>query len=94
MGCGKSSSQREVHSNKDHPQKTRKISNKQPKLSCKIIRKGEQTKCPVSGKTEIINIREKINLIEIKKQQKVAGYKINTQKSLAFLYTNNERSER
>ena len=25
---------------------------------------------------------------------KVAGYKINTQKSLAFLYTNNERSER
>ena len=24
---------------------------------------------------------------------KVAGYKINTQKSLAFLYTNNERSE-
>ena len=25
---------------------------------------------------------------------KVAGYKINTQKSLAFLYTNNERPER
>ena len=25
---------------------------------------------------------------------KVTGYKINTQKSLAFLYTNNERSER
>ena len=25
---------------------------------------------------------------------KVAGYKINAQKSLAFLYTNNERSER
>ena len=25
---------------------------------------------------------------------KVAGYKINTQKSLAFLYTNNQRSER
>ena len=25
---------------------------------------------------------------------KVAGYKINTQKSLAFLYTNNKRSER
>ena len=24
----------------------------------------------------------------------VAGYKINAQKSLAFLYTNNERSER
>ena len=25
---------------------------------------------------------------------KVAGYEINTQKSLAFLYTNNEKSER
>ena len=25
---------------------------------------------------------------------RVAGYKINTQKSLAFLYTNNKRSER
>ena len=24
---------------------------------------------------------------------KIAGYKINTQKSLAFLYTNNENSE-
>ena len=26
--------------------------------------------------------------------RKVAGYKINTQKSLAFLYTNNKRPER
>ena len=25
---------------------------------------------------------------------KVTGYKVNTQKSLAFLYTNNEKSER
>ena len=25
---------------------------------------------------------------------KIAGYKINTQKSLTFLYTNNERTER
>ena len=25
---------------------------------------------------------------------KIAGYKINTQKSVSFLYTNNERSER
>ena len=30
----------------------------------------------------------------INKYSKVAGYKINTQKSLAFLYTNNKRSER
>ena len=30
----------------------------------------------------------------IKEYSKVAGYKINTQKSLAFLYTNNEKIER
>ena len=33
-------------------------------------------------------------LEQINEFGKVAGYKINTQKSLAFLYTNNERSER
>ena len=30
----------------------------------------------------------------INKYSKVSGYKINTQKSIAFPYTNNERSER
>ena len=30
----------------------------------------------------------------ISELSKVAGYKVNTQKSLAFLYTNNEKSER
>ena len=30
----------------------------------------------------------------INEYNKVAGYKINTHKSLAFLYTNNEKSER
>ena len=30
----------------------------------------------------------------INKSGKVAGYEINTQKFVAFLYTNNERSER
>ena len=35
------------------------------------------------------------NLLElISEFSKIAGYKINTQKSLAFLYTNNEKSER
>ena len=38
------------------------------------------------------SIRKLLELIS--KFSKVAGYKINTQKSLAFLYTNNERSER
>ena len=30
----------------------------------------------------------------INEYSNVAGYKINTQKSLAFLYTNNEKTER
>ena len=37
-------------------------------------------------------IRKLLELIS--KFSKVAGYKINTQKSLAFLFTNNEKSER
>ena len=32
-------------------------------------------------------------LLELSELSKVAGYKINSQKSLAFLYTNNEKSE-
>ena len=44
----------------------------------------------------IENPRESIRkLLElISEFSKVAGYKINTQKSLSFLYTNNEKSER
>ena len=38
------------------------------------------------------SIRKLLGLIS--EFSKVAGYKINTQKSLAFLYTNNEKSER
>ena len=37
-------------------------------------------------------IRKLLELIS--EFSKVAGYKINTQKSLAFLYTNNEKPER
>ena len=37
-------------------------------------------------------IRKLLELIN--EFSKVAGYKINTQKSCAFLYTDNERSER
>ena len=40
----------------------------------------------------IDSIRKLLELIS--EFSKVAGYKINTQKSLAFLYTNNEKSER
>ena len=37
-------------------------------------------------------IRKLLELIN--EYNKVAGYKINTQKSLAFLHTNNEKTER
>ena len=37
-------------------------------------------------------IRKLLELIS--EFSKVAGYEVNTQKSLAFLYTNNEKSER
>ena len=44
----------------------------------------------------IVNPKDSIRkLLElISEFSKVAGYKINTQKSLAFLYTNNEKSEK
>ena len=44
----------------------------------------------------IKNLKDSIRkLLElISEFSKVAGYKINTQKLLAFLYTNNEKSER
>ena len=38
------------------------------------------------------SIRKLLELIN--EYSEVAGYKINTQKSLAFLYTNNENTER
>jgi len=38
------------------------------------------------------SIRKLLQLIS--ELSKIAGYKINTQKSLVFLYTNNEKSER
>ena len=39
-----------------------------------------------------VSTRKLLELIN--EYSKVAGYKINTQKSLAFLYTNNEKTER
>ena len=62
------------------------------------IRK-EEVKLPLFADDMILyienpkdSIRKLLELIN--DFRKVAGYKINTQKSLAFLYTNNEKSER
>ena len=41
----------------------------------------------------IENPKDSIRKVLISEFSKVAGYKINTQKSLTFLYTNNEKSE-
>ena len=67
MGCSKSSSKKEFYSNTIPPQETRKISNKQPKLTPKVIREREQTKPKVSRRKQIIKIRAKVNEIETKK---------------------------
>ena len=42
----------------------------------------------------IENPKDSIRKLLISEFSKVAGYKISTQKSLAFLYTNNEKSEK
>ena len=42
----------------------------------------------------IENPKDSIRKLLTSEFNKVSGYKINTQKSLAFLYTNNEKSER
>ena len=76
MGCSKSSSKRDVYSNKILPQETRKISNKQPKLTPRERR----TNPKVSRRKEIIKIRAEINEIETKKT--IA--KINKTKSCFF----------
>ena len=42
----------------------------------------------------IENLKDSTRKVLINEYSKVAGYKINTQKSLAFLYTNKEKTER
>ena len=81
MGCSKSSSNKEVYSNKILPQETRNISNKQPNLTPKAIRE-RRTKNPpkVSRRKEIIKIRTEIN----EKEMKETIAKINKTKSWFF----------
>ena len=56
------------------------------------IREEKETKGIQVRKNLKDSIRKLLELIS--EFSKVSGYKINTQKSLAFLYTNNEKSER
>ena len=57
MGCSKSSSKREVHSNAILPQETRKTSNRQPNFTPKTgKRTTTTTKTQISRKKEINKI--------------------------------------
>jgi len=69
MGCHKSTSLREVHSDTGLPQKLLKIPKQQLNLLPKIItkKKKEHTKPKVSRRKEILKIREEINKIETQK---------------------------
>ena len=65
----------------------------------KGIQIGKEVKLPLFADDIILYIENPKDstrkLLElINKYSKVSGYKINTQKSLAFLYTNNEKTER
>ena len=80
MGCSKSSSKREVYRNKILPRETRKISNKQSKLTPKGTRERRTSKTQSYRRKEIIKIRAEINEIETKKT--IA--KINKTKSWFF----------
>ena len=80
MGCSKSSSKKEVYSNTILPQETRKISNKQPKLTPKTIRERRTKKTKVSRRKQIIKIRSEIN----EKEMKETIAKINKTKSCFF----------
>ena len=66
MGCSKSTSKREVYSNKILPQETRKISNRQPNFTPKTTGKRRIKKHKSSRKKEIINIWAEINEKEMK----------------------------
>ena len=73
--------------------------NKKSEKEIKGIRIGKEVKLSLFADDMILYIENSKNSIRkllepISEFSKVAGYKGNTQKSLAFLYTNNEKSER
>ena len=71
----------------------------QKEIEIKGIQVGKDIKLSLFADDMILYIENpKDNIIKLLKLisefNKVSGYKINTQKSLAFLHTNNEKSER
>ena len=81
MGCGKSSSKREVYTNTMLPQEIRKTSNRQPNFTPKTTGKIRRKRNPkIIKRTEIKKIRAEIN----EKEMKEAIIKINKTKSWFF----------
>ena len=80
MGCRKSSSKREVYSNKILPQETRKSQITNLTLHLKQLEKEEQKNPKVRRRKEIIKIRSEIN----EKEMKDTIVKINKTKSWFF----------
>ena len=75
------------------------LSHSNQRRKIKGIQIGKEVKLSLFAVDMIIYIENPKDSIRkllepISEFSKVAGYKINTQKSLAFLYTNNENSER
>ena len=80
MGCGKSSSKREVYSNIMLPQETEETSNRQPNFTPKTIEKRRTKNPKISRRKEIIKIQAEIN----EKEMKETVVKINKTKSWFF----------
>ena len=83
MGCRKSGSKREFHSNTGLQWEARKISNKQPNLTPQGARK-RPTKHKTNRRQEIVKNRAKINGIETKKIQKKTVEHINETKEMVL----------
>ena len=80
MGCSKNSSKRKVYSNTILSQERRKITNKQPNFTHKVIREEEKIKPKVSTRKEIMKVRAEINKTEMKKTKE----RIHETKTLFF----------
>ena len=61
MGCSKSTSKTEVHSDTGLPQETRKTSNKQSKFTFQGTIKEEQMKAKVSRRKKLMKNRTELN---------------------------------
>ena len=77
MGCSKSISKREVYSNAVPPQETRNISNKQPNLTPKAVKRKKNKKTPKLAEGKV---RSEVN----EKEMKETVAKINATKSWFF----------